>query len=72
MLLIAYVALLTIMVLLIVIGGLGYVVHRYPALVQPLMVALTGAGVLTRLKRMQYRPRLIQDLIAKTGLDFQL
>ncbi|MER5757559.1 hypothetical protein [Streptomyces sp. NPDC002088] len=49
MLLIAYVALLTIMVLLIVIGGLGYVVHRYPALVQPLMVALTGAGVLIAL-----------------------
>ncbi|WP_329437980.1 hypothetical protein [Streptomyces canus] len=25
----------------------------------------------TQLKRMQYRPRLIEGLIAKTGLDFQ-
>ncbi|TQK98185.1 transposase [Streptomyces puniciscabiei] len=29
------------------------------------------AWVRTRLKRMQYRPSLIQGLIAKTGLDFQ-
>ncbi|GGN93749.1 hypothetical protein GCM10011579_092540 [Streptomyces albiflavescens] len=29
------------------------------------------AWVKTRLKRMQYRPRLIQGLIAKTGLDLQ-
>ncbi|MGW2814154.1 IS630 family transposase [Streptomyces sp. NPDC001415] len=29
------------------------------------------ALVKTRLKRMQYRPRLIEGLIAKTGLDFQ-
>ncbi|MFI0516269.1 hypothetical protein ACH3Y9_41105 [Streptomyces sp. WSLK1-5] len=49
MLLIAYVALLTIMVLLITIGGLGYAAHRYPALAQPLMVALTAAGVLIAL-----------------------
>ncbi|MFJ3310445.1 hypothetical protein ACIPSA_47245 [Streptomyces sp. NPDC086549] len=27
--------------------------------------------VKTRLKRMQYRPRLIDNLIAKTGLDLQ-
>jgi hypothetical protein len=27
--------------------------------------------VKTRLKRMQYRPRLIEGLIAKTGLDLQ-
>lgn len=26
----------------------------------------------TRLKRMQYRPSLIEGLIAKTGLDLQL
>lgn len=30
------------------------------------------AMVKTRLKRMQYRPHLIEGLIAKTGLDFQL
>ncbi len=29
------------------------------------------ALVKTRVKRMQYRPRLIEGLIAKTGLDFQ-
>ncbi|MFH9983342.1 hypothetical protein ACH4ND_29790 [Streptomyces sp. NPDC017179] len=29
------------------------------------------ALVKSRLKRMQYRPRLIEGLIAKTGLDFQ-
>ncbi|MFE4674498.1 transposase [Streptomyces sp. NPDC056723] len=29
------------------------------------------ALVKTRLKRMQYRPSLIDGLIAKTGLDFQ-
>ncbi|WP_319242777.1 hypothetical protein [Streptomyces sp. MB09-02B] len=29
------------------------------------------ALVKTRLKRMQYRPGLIEGLIAKTGLDFQ-
>ncbi|MCX4767904.1 hypothetical protein OG562_44610 [Streptomyces sp. NBC_01275] len=29
------------------------------------------ALVKTRLKRMQYRPGLIDGLIAKTGLDFQ-
>ncbi|MEU8795303.1 hypothetical protein [Streptomyces sp. NPDC048643] len=29
------------------------------------------ALVKTRLKRMQYRPGLIDDLIAKTDLDFQ-
>jgi putative transposase len=28
--------------------------------------------VKNRLKRMQYRPGLINGLIAKTGLDFQL
>ncbi|WP_326672408.1 transposase [Streptomyces canus] len=30
------------------------------------------ARVKTRLKRMQYRPHLIEWLITKTGLDFQL
>jgi putative transposase len=30
------------------------------------------ALVKTRLKRMQYRPGLIDGLISKTGLDFQL
>jgi len=29
------------------------------------------ALVKTRLKRMRYRPRLIEGLIAKTGLDLQ-
>ncbi|MFJ5270495.1 hypothetical protein [Streptomyces sp. NPDC088358] len=29
------------------------------------------ALVRTRLKRMQYRPRLVEGLIAKSGLDFQ-
>lgn len=29
------------------------------------------ALVKTRLKRMQYRPRLIEGLVAKTGLDLQ-
>nr|WTB35310.1 hypothetical protein OG781_42850 [Streptomyces sp. NBC_00830] len=30
------------------------------------------ARVKTRLKRMQYRPGLVEGLIAKTGLDLQL
>ncbi|MEU2779578.1 hypothetical protein ABZ646_43795 [Streptomyces sp. NPDC007162] len=30
------------------------------------------ALVKTRLQRMQYRPRLIEGLIAKTGLDLQV
>ena len=33
--------------------------------------SVTAALVKTRLKRMQYRPRLIESLIAKTGLDLQ-
>jgi hypothetical protein len=49
MLLIAYVSLLTIMVLLIIIASLGYVVHRNPASIQPLMIALTAAEVLISL-----------------------
>lgn len=40
------VMLLLILAGLIVIGGLAYVVHRRPALAQPLTVALAGATVL--------------------------
>lgn len=31
-----------------------------------------ATSVKTRLKRMQYRPRLLEGLIAKSGLDIQL
>ncbi|MGW7410300.1 hypothetical protein ACWGI9_42665 [Streptomyces sp. NPDC054833] len=40
------VVLLLVLVGLVLVVGLGYVVHRRPALAAPLTVALAGAGVL--------------------------
>ncbi|CAL9676812.1 hypothetical protein SUDANB176_07842 (plasmid) [Streptomyces sp. enrichment culture] len=43
------VALLLALVVLLVAGGLAVVGYAYPALVQPLTLALTGTGVLVAL-----------------------
>lgn len=41
-----FVALLLVLVVLVITCGLALVGYAYPALVQPLTLALTGAGVL--------------------------
>ncbi|WP_432070904.1 hypothetical protein [Streptomyces sp. AA1529] len=44
--LVVLVGLLLVLACLLVAGGLGYVVHRQPALHEPLMVSLTGVMML--------------------------
>ncbi|MET7552522.1 hypothetical protein ABZS95_43655 [Streptomyces sp. NPDC005479] len=39
-------ALLVVLLLVLVVGALGYLAHRHPALATPLMVAMGGAAVL--------------------------
>jgi hypothetical protein len=43
------VLLLLVLVSLVVVGGLGYLVHRHPALMGPVTVAVAAAGVLATL-----------------------
>ncbi|MDQ1033592.1 hypothetical protein QFZ75_000008 [Streptomyces sp. V3I8] len=42
----ALVVLLLVLVGLLVVGGLGYVVHRRPALIGPLTIAIAAAALL--------------------------
>lgn len=47
--LVLLVLLLLVLVGLVVVGGLGYLVHRHPALMGPVTVAVAAAGVLATL-----------------------